>query len=78
MSKKELVNKTNSYLEKLSEDNLMEVYNFIEYVFYKNKNTKRTKSEKFKELLLNGPIWSEEDENFFYENNSRIRKWRTN
>lgn len=77
MSKQELVDKTNSYLEKLPEDNLEEIFHFVEFIYTRYRTPLKDKKDKFMELLLNGPVWSEEDEKFFQENSLRIRQWRT-
>ncbi len=78
MSKQEILERAIVYLNKMQLNQVEEVYHFIEYLYFRQnmKNIHPINSDT-KSLLLNGPVWTDEDYHYFQEQSSNFRNWRT-
>ena len=47
MSKRELLEKTSFYLEKLTDDKLEEIFHYVEFMYFRNKKVKEENMDFF-------------------------------
>ena len=75
MSRQELLEKSVNYLEKMTPERVEEVFHYIEYLYFRYETT-IPQVNNFQTLLLDGPTWTDEDNDYFSLQSQKFRNWR--
>lgn len=75
MSRQELLEKSVNYLEKMTPERVEEVFHYIEYLYFRYEPA-LPQINNFQMLLLDGPTWTDEDNDYLSEQSQKFRNWR--